>query len=373
MSDPVSPAQPFRTGWLILIAVVGALMLLSGMWFYRFDMVVTGEGLVEAERQQVLYAPMTARVAGRPVLPGETVTTGQLLLELEEGGLRRELLDVRESLLQAQGRAALARLEAEALLRHPGGPDVLRAPRALALHAQRTAVLREGYEMLAELAESGSAARMEVLQWQQQFLQSQLDALRDETLVRLDAEGWFALQEAQLRQQAAEAEALTALLEARLAWLEEEAEALKLRAPFDGVLAGHQARDPGMTVAQGAALLTVADPAAGFRVRLQVQDRNVDLIRPGQTVRLQSRVFPATSEGYVHGEVTRVVTETREGAATGFEVWVRLTEWPMPLVVGSQLTGDILLRKQSVFSLLRPQATRENPRDAVREESVHGS
>lgn len=372
MTDSKKQPLSMRSGWIVCVAVLGALMLTSGLFFMRFDMTVSGQGIVEAKTTHRLFSPREAWLERVEVEPGREVAPGEVLLRLRDEGLEREILLVREALLASRAESRRAALLLRELEVTQGGAEALRAPRALEYHARRAEVLDELREMYQALLEKGSASRMEILGLEGQRVNARLEALRDETLMGYYQSGALEMLREQHQLTLDLAEERSALLEERLEVLREERSRLRVTAPVAGRVTDVYTRDPGMALSRGDPLLALADPRDGYWLRLTVHDRNVDLIRPGQSVRLDSRVYPSAAEGYAHGEVLNVVTDTRASEAGGFEVWVAFTSWPVEPVIGSRVSADILLRRQGVLSLLVPRASRQNPRDEFVKEELRG-
>ena len=118
-------------------------------------------------------------------------------------------------------------------------------------------------------------------------------------------------------------------------------------------------------------LAAVADVSAGYMARIYVGERNVDLIRIGSPVRLETPVFSSTSEGYIQGSVTRVVMDAEATPESGFEVEIALETWPVEPVIGSRVTAEIILQRQGIAGLLVRRPDRDRPAELTREEDDH--
>lgn len=280
-----------QSGWLWWVFGSGGLLLFLGLFLIRMEVTSTAVGVVRAGEQQMLYAPRAGRVADVVVEPGERVQQGDVLMRLEDSGLGRDLLSLRARLGEIEEAIALAEVRRREL-EITGG--------------MREAGLGEIYQREAE--------------------------------VRLDRQ-----------------RGLRELVEAELALLEREAASLEIRAPFDGVVSNVYARNHGMRVGAGDPLLMVADPDSGFEVRAFVRDRNVDLIRPGLPVRMESHVYQSSAEGYILGTVERIVLDPA-GEEThgrdGFEVVIRLESYPVDPVLGQRVDVKIIVEDAGPLDLL---------------------
>ncbi len=358
--EPKSPPDPtLHAGWLRAIALLGALMLLTGLFWIRFDVVIEAAGVVEAKQSVRLLAPRDARVEAVHAKPGQTVQAGDPLLRLRDESLEREILDLRQSIAAARLEADLAESRERELALTGGGPEARAAAESLALVREKEKLLAEIAGIYESLVDAGAVSRMERLSLAARRLDTRGEGLRDEILVKLAAEGLPELLRERERLLAAAATLRAARLEERLADLEGEKAGLSVRAPMSGRVTDVFARDAGLRLAAGQPLLSIAEPAGGYVARMFVADRNVDLLRPGLPVRMASLVFSPTSEGYMHGRVLSVVADADSPDAGGFEVLVLLERWPVEPVIGSRVKAEILLRRQGFASLVGHRPLRE--------------
>ena len=370
--DDKSTNHSMKYGWLWAIAITGALMLLTGLFWMRFDLVIQSQGVVEAKSTYRVYAPREAWVREILTEPGREVEVGEVLLRLRDEALDREILATEESLLDVRLEISLAENRREELMLTGGGLEALTAAASLELHAERLKLLKELNGIYEALAERGSVSRVERLSVETQWLNARRDAMRDEVLVGLQEEG---VPELLLRREQAletAARERLRLLERRLEALSAERERLTVRAPMGGRVTNLHARETGMAVERGQVLLTVADPEEGYVARMYVRDRNVDLLLPGLPVRMDSHVFASSAEGYMHGEVLQVVTDVDSSETDGFEVLVSIDRWPVTPVLGSRVNAEVLLRRQGLGSLLLPRSLRDPQNVPEKKGGTHG-
>ncbi len=357
----------FRKGWLRVLMILGALMLASGLFWMRLDLIVHGEGVVEARRTARLYAVRDARVKAIRVAAGEAVREGAVLVELDDEALGRELMEVRLQRLAYEKELELARLQERELEMTGGSLELDLAADALALQQEQLATLEAVRAIYRTLAETGSVSQLELLDLDARFLASRREQLMNQRRVDLRETGVISvwLERERLHQDSARL-AVEALRE-RERVLEAELEALTVRAPYAGRVTQVFVRDVGERVNRGSLLAGVADVAEGYEARIFVGDRNVDLIQVGSPVRLESPVYSSTSEGYTHGTVTRVVMDADAAANSGFEIGVLLETWPVEPVIGSRVTAEIILQRQGIAGLLIRKPDREWPTALSRE------
>lgn len=358
-----------RKGWLRILMALGSAMLISGLFFLRLDLEVKGEGVVEAAKTSRLYASREARVLSVRVAPGDRVAKGDILLELSDDALGRELMEVRLQKAQAEMALKLALLEERELSLTGGGLDFDLAAEALALQREQLATLESVQAIYRTLAETGSVSQLELLDLDTRFLASRREQLLNQRRVELRDAGMMAVWEAALQTRQEAARITLGILAEREAALEAEWAALTVRSPIAGLVTQIFVRDVGERTERGMLVAGIADPAAGYTARIFVGDRNVDLIREGLPVRLETPVFSATAEGYIHGTVIRRVMDAESAPQKGFEVWVSLDAWPVEPVIGSSISAEIILQRQGLARLWIRRPDRES---SIRRQKAEG-
>jgi multidrug efflux pump subunit AcrA (membrane-fusion protein) len=337
-------------------------MLLSGLFWIRFDVVIEATGIVEPKTLVRLHAPREARLDEVLVTPGQTVRKGDPLMRLRDESLEREIHQVRQDIAATRLEASLALGRERELALTGGGPEIRAAAESAVLSREKEKILAEIAGIYESLVDAGAVSRMERLTLAARRLDARGEALRNETLVKLEEEGLNGLRRERESLLAAAAEQKAARLEARLDALAKEAAGLLVSAPIAGRVTDVFARDAGLWLDAGQALLSVAAPEDGYVARMFVADRNVDLLRPGLPVRMESMVFAATSEGYLHGRVLSAIADAASADAGGFEVLAAIERWPVEPVIGSRVKAEILLRRQGFASLVGHRPLREGGR-----------
>jgi multidrug resistance efflux pump len=356
--DEIAPA--LRAGWLKGFALVGCLMLLSGLFLIQFDLLVVGDGVIEARTAPRLYAPRDARVESIHVLPGQSVEEGDLLMVLSDDALRQEKMDLEVRISVAEAEARLAAFQERELQLTGGGIEDSLAEGSLELHKKQMDMLQEIKEIYTTLTALGSAPRLEMLELESRIVEAERASLRDQLRVELRQQGFLDLQIERQSTLRALAETRIKLLNEHLREVKAQRTEMSIRSPRAGRVTHVAAGDPGMRVQTGDLLLSMVDVTDGLEARVFVPDRNVDLVKPGLPVRLNSHTFSANAEGYIHGTVIRMVTDDRVSPMEGFEVWISIDSTPVELVVGSSVTAEIILQRQGAAGLFlhRPQRER---------------
>jgi HlyD family secretion protein len=270
-----------------LLALAGLALLLAGGWpavramlgtavvverVGRADLVrsVVASGHVETPFRVEIGAQITGTVAEVLAAEGERVARGQKLVAIES----REL---EAALVQADGAVA----QAEARLRQL---VEFTLPAARETLAQAEATLRSaqaGYARTSELAQNGHASRAALDESRRglDIAQSQVAAAR--LLIFTSAPGGSDFVLAQTQRDQAIANRETA--RARLAHA-------GVLAPRDGIVIARDV-ERGTVVQPGRKLLVLA-PAGDTLLVLQIDERNLGLLAPGQPALASADAFP---------------------------------------------------------------------------------
>ncbi|MBT8445697.1 MAG: HlyD family efflux transporter periplasmic adaptor subunit [Gammaproteobacteria bacterium] len=146
----------------------------------------------------------------------------------------------------------------------------------------------------------------------------------------------------------AEARILRAQIEqadARLALLDEQLARTRITAPFDGVvIAGDLSRSLGAPVQRGDVLFEIA-PLDGYRVVLEVDERDVPELAVGQTGRLTLSAMPGDRLPFIVTNIATIAADTPE--RTAFRVEADLEAPGATLRPGMQGIGKISIDRRS--------------------------
>lgn len=348
-----------RVIWIWTTALVGTLMLLSGLAFLDFDLVSGTTGTVEALEDVSLYAPRSARVASILVRPGEPVSRGDCLAVLSSEDLDGEISRVRSELADARREEVVAEMDAAELAITGGRPGMLVAEPAGELHESVGQTLSEIDTIYQKLSLRSGASRLQVLQQYASTLRAQIDALHNRELLTLKSSGHPQLLVQRHRRIASLAAERIDFLQERLEQLHNERELLTVRSPIDGLVNEVHISDPGQWVQPGEPLFDVSDPSRGYRVRGLISDQNIDLIRSGLPVRMSSHVFNSAMEGYLHGTLESVSQVGDSGTDPSFEVVATIESTPHEPVIGSHVTMKIMIDRVGPLGLFFQQNLRK--------------
>lgn len=239
---------------------------------------IAGTGYIEPAGEMRRLVFQHAGVIGQvPVVIGQAVQTGEVLMRLRDGAERAELAE-------AEAALALARAEQAQLLAGVN-PARLRAAEADVAHAQKT------FERQSALRRTGTAP--------------ETDYDLAQTALRLREAERDALRESVREDDRAVAAARVRAAESRLARAQEQLEETVLRAPFDGTVLEILRREG------EAAYGTMPEPVVLFadnshlRVRAEVDEFSALKLKTGQAAEIKQR--GAGSKTW-RGKVTLVKT-----------------------------------------------------------------
>ena len=239
----------------------------------RQDLVqtVVASGRVDSPRRVEVASPVTGLVASVPVAEGQAVAAGQLLVMLDDAEASAAVEQARHAVAQAE--AKLAQLRYTAL---PVAGEAARASEATLANAERQ--LARSKELLAR-GFIGQAA-LDEAQRNRDVAASQLAAARLQRDSQSEGGTDQVLAQAALQQ----ARAGLRLAEARL-------EYLSIEAPVAGVLISRSV-ERGNVVQPGKTLL-VLSPAGEMQLVVQVDEKNLPLLRVGQAAIASADAYPA--------------------------------------------------------------------------------
>ena len=287
---PVTVVMPPSTSFVLLLA--GAVVVMLGVAVASIeipDRIRTYGVLLPAEGLLKVRAPRAGRVEGLPVVNGDTVIPGQVLLRLSGShrapgrepepaarisSLRRELQLLDESLERqadlARSRERLSRRRLQTI-----GKRIEAAKAEARAREDQAAILAARADRVGQLAVRKAVAE---------------DVARDSKVAALHGE--FGLRrEALLRQIAAS----------------ELQSALEVTAPGGGIVSGLTVRR-GKDVAAGDVLMTVYAPQSRLEARLFLSPDNAGMVAVGQRVELQFHAYPYQFFGTRSAVVTAIST-----------------------------------------------------------------
>jgi HlyD family secretion protein len=246
-------------------------------------------GVVVPVHEEQVPSPIQTRIAKVLARPGQSVTAGTLLLELDSQSVKLELERLKEQLAQQDNRIQTLRLEQEQKRKQLASSIELLQLDLQSTRAklQRSQTLRQHGGVSAEdlLTAELNVKRNEIQLRQQQ---EQVEDVRRATASNIEG---AQLQQSILRKQMAQQEDLLARTQ--------------VRAPFDGMLTW-LLQDEGGAVAAGQLVARVSD-LHNYRVEATLSDFHSRRVEPGQAVLVEQGALQ------LHGKVQTILPEIQDG------------------------------------------------------------
>ena len=368
----LNDSRPSKWGWWLLVLGLGSFLVWASL--APLDGAVTAQGTVAVSGSRKVIQPVAAgKVAAILVKDGDTVASGQVLVQLDETQSRSQLDGARGQWMVAQ--ATLARLLAEqadsADIDFPPAltswdKDVRLAElievQSRLLQSRRQMRRSEVRAMEASL--QGLEAQLQGLETSKLSKDTQIRMLREELKNQrtLSEEGFYprnrvseqeralavllgslgeelggigktrqAATELRARMAAREQETRkeieaqlsdvqrdSAALESRLQALEFDVANTAVRAPVAGTVMGLALHTVGGVVAQGAVLMELVPKNEPLTIEVQLAVNQIDKVKPGMDVDLLFTAFNQATTPRVTGRVVQVsadaLTDARQNA-----------------------------------------------------------
>ena len=318
---PAGPVLRTTLKWLLLLAVVG--FVLFRLKFAPMPVVAhraqrgtivaegMGTGTLEARVQTTMSPRIQERLAAVLVDQGDAVQRGQLLAQLDDGELRRQVEVAEASLASAKALAQRVR-EDEA--------------RAKAVEHQA----RLDHQRIAGLLTNQVSSQADFDKAVEQLNIANADLKRAQAAI-------------------VEAEAQVVTAEKNLAYQQERLTYTRILSPYDGLVVRRD-RDPGDVVVPGGSLLQLISTNEIW-VSAWVDETAIASLATGQTARVIFRSEPAKD---YPGAVARLGRET-DRETREFLVDVRVPELPQNWTVGQRAEVFIETgRKSNALALPAP-------------------
>jgi hemolysin D len=362
---PVSPA-PRVTMWLLISFAVIALL-----WavFGRLDVVATAQGkIVPNERVKTIQPMETAVVKTIHVADGQTVKTGDLLIELDATVTAADTIRLENDLTVATLQAARARAflqgmdgkeptlealpaidpervpEARRLLESQWNEYQAKLERIEAEQAKVEAELRSTREVVNTLERTVPIARDRAETFKklhEQEVVSMQDYL-DKEKTRIEQEGQLAAQSEKLKESEAalqgvmkqkaslvsetrrtildslhEAEQKSATNAQELIKAKQRHRLMKLLAPVDGSVQQLAVHTVGGVVTPAQQLMVIVPKDDPLEVEAFVENKDIGFVNSGQEAEIKIETFPYTKYGVIHGEVKHVSSDAIQDEKKG--------------------------------------------------------
>jgi len=345
------------------VAGMGCLLV-----FIPVDEKVNAGGYVHAEEETYLRAPMDGLLTTLSVYEGETVVAGQVLGELDAVKVQGDLKMVEARIRQAGAELELRQRRLDTVLKLPLPKEFWHLPEDLEVARKKKEQTEVDLQRINALGSLGAVSK--------HYIETArlAEALADAELQRVEQREKIVdqgLEETILNEARAEVHAAQEnlrILEVERATLQTELERHVIRAPGAGQVTLISRRMPGERVVRGEDLFHIAH-GQERSIRLLASEREYHRIRVGQRVRMTSPAFDSLRHGYIEGVVTRAALESEqrdpENPVRTYRVKVKVEHTPQPLMLGTSVDAQIILRRTPLWRLLLPAPV--EPVDAPQE------
>ncbi|MGE0797911.1 MAG: HlyD family secretion protein [Lautropia sp.] len=311
---PATPPKSGGRGWRIGLALIVllAVAIALGHWLYlRWTHVYVNDSRIAANLV-TLGSEVTGRIIAIPVVAGDRVAAGDLLVAIDSRQARLKLAELDAEIAgvaaqQDQLRAQQAMVRRQVASRLEAGRTQVKG--AEAEHRATQAGLeaaRSDHQRLTVLRRSGTVSAQHLEEGLARFLTSQQQALRASAGID-SARAALAVIEAEadevtvLARRIAALDAQRAALAARRAQQQMDIEDREIRAAFDGVVDATFV-EVGEHVAQGTRLVLYHDPKSVW-VDANVKETDFRRLRIGAPVTIAVDAYPGRP---FRGEVVRL-------------------------------------------------------------------
>ena len=375
----------FKNRWLnqstiVIFSVIAFLAVAVGWSFWaELDQVTRAPGqVIPTGRIQVIQSTDGGQIERIYVREGDSVTEGQLLVQLEDVKLRASVTEARGKVASLMSQ--MTRINAE-LFDRPlvfpsevqGFPEfvsnqtLLYNKRRQALNDQISSLremlglIRQELDMNMPLLEQGDVARADVLRMQRGVsdIESQIVNVRNRYLQELQTE--FARTEEEL---------VTAreVLNQRSDSLTDT----KIRAPTDGIVKNVRLTTVGGVLRPGDEVLSIVPTGDELIVEAKMEPSEIAYVKTGQEASVKFDAYDSSIYGSANGKVTYVSPDTLSeqtpnGESVYYRVHISVDTSPMKPKTASEIiaiqpgmtaTSEILTGKNTVWRYLTKPITK---------------
>lgn len=373
MRRPMDPEQSniqnqIRRIRRAVLGVVGgvALTLLAVLIFVPVDERVIAPGVVRAERDTYLYAPVDGILGKIEAYEGQEVKKGDPILSLDETELHERLRQIEASIDKAKVELERKKASLARTAQLPLPSQFWHMQEEIAIARERVLQNELEYRRAEGLLAKGLVSQQDLERAHLAIEVAKAEEAKAREKIRIVEEGLEGtiLDEAKAEIQSA----LSALrqLDVDRDICLDAIERLVLRTPEAGTVTYLKERRSGVGVTRGENLARIAHGEAR-RVDLFCGETQYHRIEPGQRVLMRSNSFDTLRHGYIEGKVTRVAVEPEVSEDDPFaeaqpgpkyRVTAMIESSPQELTLGSTVEGRIIIRRLPLWKLLLPEPLR---------------
>lgn len=264
---------------ILLVAIAAGAYEGYSWWTHGRFVESTDDAYVSADITTVL-SKVSGYVASIEVADNQHVDAGQVIARIDDGDYQLAVQSAKDSVASAQ--ATVERISRQIIASHA---SVDQAKAALEAAEAREIEAKSSYERQVRLTEGKVSS--------QALLDSALADMRDATATVSSSKAAVAVADANvavLEGQMKEAEQTVASARTSLEKAERDLEFTVVRAPVAGVI-GNRAAQVGSLLQTGSRVAAIV-PLADARIDANFKETQLDLIRPGATVKVTVDAYP---------------------------------------------------------------------------------
>jgi HlyD family secretion protein len=345
--------------------VVGGIVLLAILALVPVDESVRATGVVQAEEDTIVYAPMDGAIGKLLVYEGARVGKGDPLIELDTTELAQQLRETEAAVARSREalEAEVAAFERTRQLPLPS--QFWHVQEELAIVREKTQQTTVELDRATQMQRDGLLSRQDVERAQLALNINRSEEDKAEEKLRLIEGGMEDSVMGELTARVQKARADIRAMEVTRDITRETIQRCTIRATNDGTVTLVVRRRAGQAVARGDDLMHLSH-GEKLEADLLAGESEFHRVKPGQRVRMKTQAFNPLKHGYIEGTVQRVATEAKGADNTGggpelavvsprFQVIASIDSSPQPLVIGSSIEASIILRRVPLWRLLLPE------------------
>jgi multidrug resistance efflux pump len=351
---------------LLIIFFCG--LLIAGTNLIAIDLEITSDaiGVIQYKNELEIFSPEDSLIKKLTVSSGDMVSAGDTLIILQDDSLEIQLNDTKRLLIEEQIKLEIDQSKIEQASITGIIPKLQDIDKMIAFE-------KELINLSLNNVEISENSLSKNLISPRQYYNEKMKAinLKKQHLENIKLANWKALGLEEKRRSERNIIIENIIkkidnLKERLRLLQEKKDSLTLKSPINGVVVFSNVKYKNQTTFRGERLLKLASIKDGFVVKAFLGEKNIDLIKKGMSVRMESRVYSSQIDGFLHGQVSEIkydkdVQEPSDVKSSKFEVTVDLTGYPFLPTPGSRVNLEIIIGKGSIISRLldRPANLRE--------------
>jgi multidrug resistance efflux pump len=347
---------------ILTLALLTATGVLAALCWAPIEEYYSAPGRVLPRYYREIYAPADGFVEESYVDENDHVTTGQVLVRFRFPDLDLKIMESRIHIKDLQAQLALQqkRNEATSLLALP--KDLWGITQEIDKTQSDMAYYKSQISKLEGLVGEGVSSQQELDKIKHSYEQSKIQNEKLKESTKILEEGYRETLLAQSQAEVTLSEERIRGEEERMAFHLSEKERLStIVAPVDGIILNMHNDGPGEFVRRGD-LMAYMTEGKTRSVKIYGGQRNIHLVREGQTVRYKSDIYDPLDFEYAEGHITYVSAirdhDDLVGGPTGgpgaetYTIYASIDLEPQELMLDSTVQAEVVLRKDRLVKIL---------------------